>query len=251
MWAVRVFTWGLAAGTLLAQHTFTSSDVEDGRQYYEASCSRCHGPEGNLVAGVDFGHGKFPRASSDEDLIKVIRMGIPSAGMPPGTFSDFQAEVIVAYVRSMSASPTAGRSPTGDAARGKALFDGKGACLSCHRVNGSGSRIGPDLSDIGKLRRFPDQLQRSILEPDAEILPQNRPVRLVRRDGATINGRLLNHDTFSVQVLDSREQLVSVLRSDLREFTFIDKSPMPSYRDKLSSREIDDLVSYLVSLKGL
>ena len=202
------------------------------------------------MAGVDFGHGKFLRASTDEDLIKVIRTGIPAAGMPPGTFSDFAAETIVAYLRSMSA-PVASKSGTGDVTRGKAVFEGKGACVTCHRVNGTGSRVGPDLSDIGKLRRFADELERSILEPDAEILPQNRPVRLVTRDGATISGRLLNHDTFSVQLLDSKEQLVSVPTSNLREFSFAAKSPMPSYRDKLSSREIADLVSYLVSLKGL
>jgi putative heme-binding domain-containing protein len=249
MWGVRVFAWLLGAATLLAQHTFSLNDVEDGRIVYEANCSRCHGPEGNLIPGVDFGRGKFLRASSDEDLIKVIRTGIPSAGMPPGTFSDFQAETIVAFVRSLSA--TTGRSGKGDAGRGKVLFEGKGGCLSCHRVNGKGSRIGPDLSEIGKQRRFADQLERSIVDPDAEMLPANRTVRLVTRDGATITGRLLNHDTFSVQVLDSKEQLVSVPRSNLREFTFDAKSPMPSYRGKLSATEIDDLVSYLISLKGL
>ena len=76
-------------------------------------------------------------------------------------------------------------------------------------------------------------------------------VRLVTKNGATINGRLLNEDTFSVQVFDSKEQLVSVLRSNLRTLTFVNKSPMPSYRDKLTPQEIGDLVNYLVSLKGL
>ena len=71
------------------------------------------------------------------------------------------------------------------------------------------------------------------------IVPSNRFVRLVTRDGATITGRLLNQDIFTVQLLDSKEQLRSLARADLREFTFIDKSPMPSYRDKLSSQEID------------
>jgi len=250
MCAVRILAWLLTAGTLLAQHTFSLSDVEDGRVFYEANCSRCHGPEGNLIPGVDFGRGKFPRARSDEDLIKVIRTGIPAAGMPPGTFSDFQAETIVAYIRSLSVSPDS-RFGKGDAGRGQALFEGKGACLNCHRVNAKGSRVGPDLSDIGKVRRFPDQLERSILEPDAETLPPNRTVRLVTKDGATNSGRLLNHDTFSVQIIDSKEQLVSILKSNLREFTFAGKSPMPSYRDKLSSSEITDLVSYLISLRGL
>ena len=92
--------------------------------------------------------------------------------------------------------------------------------------------------------------EQSILDPDAQILPSNRYVRLVTKDGSTITGRLLNHDTFSVQVIDMKEQLVSMPTANLREFTFIDKSPMPSYKGKLSTQDLTDLVSYLVSLKG-
>jgi putative heme-binding domain-containing protein len=116
-------------------------------------------------------------------------------------------------------------------------------------VNGTGARTGPDLSEIGRLRNSTD-IERSIVEPDFYIIPSNRFVRLVTRDGTTITGRLLNQDTFTVQVLDMKEQLQSLQRSNLREMTFIDKSPMPPFRDKLSSQEITDLVSYLVSLKG-
>ena len=50
---------------------------------------------------------------------------------------------------------------------------------------------------------------------------------------------MLNQDIFTVQLLDSKEQLRSLQRADLKEFTFIDKSPMPSYRGKLSPQEID------------
>jgi putative heme-binding domain-containing protein len=250
MWTIRVGLLFLCAAAAFAQHTFSANDIDDGRRFYEANCVRCHGADGDLVAGVDLGHGKFPRAKTDVDLIKVIRGGIPAAGMPPGTYSDFQAETIVAYVRSMSASTAIVKLP-GDPARGKAIFESKGNCLNCHRVNGNGKRTGPDLSDIGKLRRFADQLEKSITDPSAEVLPQNRPVRLVKQDGSTINGRILNHDTFSVQILDSKEQLVSVLRSDLRELVFIDKSPMPSFKDKLTPAEISDVVSYLITLKGI
>jgi len=251
MWTFRVLAWILTSGALLAQHTFSQNDIEDGSRLYEANCSRCHGAEGNLVASVDLGRGKFLRASTDQDLIRVIRNGIPAAGMPPTTLSDFRAETIVAFLRAMGATTAVNKSTLGDAVRGRTLFEGKGGCLNCHRVNGNGSRVGPDLSDIGVQRRFADQLKRSILEPDAEMLPPNRFVRLVTKDGVTITGRILNQDTFSVQVLDSKEQLVSVLRSNLREFTFAEKSQMPSYRDKLSPQEVDDLVGYLVSLKGL
>jgi putative heme-binding domain-containing protein len=117
-------------------------------------------------------------------------------------------------------------------------------------VGTSGSRVGPDLSDIGALRRTVE-IERSLLEPDEEVLPQNRYYRVVTKQGETISGRLLNLDTFTVQMLDSKERLLSFSRSDLREAGFVEKSPMPSYRDKLSSPELADIVTYLATLKGL
>ena len=155
----------------------------------------------------------------------------------------------MAYLRSIA---TTGRtaSGSGNTARGKAVFEGKGGCMQCHRVGTNGSRVGPDLSDIGALRRTVE-IERSLLDPDEEVLPQNRYYRVVTKQGETITGRILNLDTFTVQILDSRERLVSLQRSDLREAGFVDKSPMPSYRDKLSSQELADIVTYLASLKGL
>ena len=73
--------------------------------------------------------------------------------------------------------------------------------------------------------------------------------RAVQKDGSVTNGRLLNLDPFNVQLLDSKERLVTLQRSDLREFTPV-KSSMPSYRDKLTSQEMSDLLAYLFSLKG-
>ena len=70
----------------------------------------------------------------------------------------------------------------GDAARGHAVFEGKGACLSCHRVNRRGSWKAPDLSDIGVLRSA-GSLERSLRDPSSQMIPINRPVRAVTRDG--------------------------------------------------------------------
>lgn len=137
--------------------------------------------------------------------------------------------------------------PPGDAANGKAIFEGKGQCTNCHRIKGNGSRFGPDLSEIGARR--PDQLQASILDPDAEILPANRIYRVVDKSGAVTIGRLLNLDTFTVQMIDQKERLLSFEKANLREYGFVDKSPMPSYKDKLTDQEVADLVNYLYSLK--
>ena len=139
----------------------------------------------------------------------------------------------------------------GNADRGRITFEGKGRCLECHRVAGKGSRLGPNLTDVGRLSRRTEELEKSILEPDAEIQPQNRSYRVMTADGETITGRLLNHDTFSVQLIDAREQLRSFQKSNLREYGFLKSSPMPSYRGKLTSDELKDLIAYLASLKGI
>lgn len=249
-WALQSCILILAAGTLFAQHEFSPAEVEEGRRLFLANCVVCHGPEGTAVPGTDIGHDKFKRASSDPEIIQVIRNGIPQTAMPPHTLSEFQARFVVTYLHFLASSAADVTATRGDPGRGKAVFEGKGACLTCHRLRGAGSRLAPDLTDIGGRRRAGDLL-RSVVEPDAEILPQNRSVRIVTRDGATVTGRLLNHDAFTVQVLDSNERLVSFSKTNLREFAITDKSPMPSYKDKLSPAELDDLVSYLVSLKGI
>ena len=240
----------MAAGALLAQRSYSPGDVQEGQRLFLANCAACHGPEGDAVPGVDLGHGKFRRASSDADLIRIIQSGIEGTAMPPSTFTNYQAGTIVAYLRDMAEPASRSELPPGDPAAGKVIFEGKGACLGCHRVKGNGSRLGPELTDIGELRRA-IEIERSILDPDAEILPQYRSFRVVNQDGVTVTGRLLNQDTFSVQLFDDKERLLSFSKSNLKEYAFIDKSPMPSYQGKLSPKELADLVSYLVSLKGV
>ena len=237
----------LSAGVPLAAQHNTAQDIEDGGRVFRSTCANCHGPDGDEVAGIDLGRGIFRRAKTDADLIQIIINGVPGTAMPASNFPQAQAEQIVAYLKSVAATKRSA-SAAGIAERGKAVFEGKGACLGCHRVNGNGSRLGPDLSNIGQLRRSVE-IETSLVDPDAEILGGNRFYRVVTRDGVTTTGRLLNLDTFTVQLIDSKEQLRSFQKAGLRDFGFIEKSPMPSYRDKLSAQELADVVSYLVSLK--
>ena len=229
------------------QHSYLPAEVEAGGRLYQANCTGCHGPEGEGIAAVNFSKAQFRRAASDDDLVRVIIRGIPGTPMPPSTFSEPQAGTIVAYLRAMGADGT--RASAGDPIRGKAVFDGKGQCLTCHAVSGNGSRVGPNLTEIGAFRRQVE-LERSLREPDAEIRAENRVVRAVTRDGVTITGRLLNQDTFALQLIDSNERLLSLEKANLREYAVLKNSLMPSYRDRLSVQEMTDLVSYLVSLRG-
>ncbi|HUJ48629.1 MAG TPA: c-type cytochrome, partial [Bryobacteraceae bacterium] len=133
---------------------------------------------------------------------------------------------------------------------GLEIFEGKGECLNCHRVAGKGSRKGPDLSDIGAIRNAA-ALEHSLLDPGDSISPQQRLVHAVTKNGTAINGMRLNEDTHTVQLIDDNGRLVSLSKSDLREYTLLKTTPMPSYQGKLTPQEIADVVSYLTSLKGL
>jgi putative heme-binding domain-containing protein len=222
--------------------------VEDGQRLYLGACTNCHGPDGDAVPGVNLGQGRLRRASSDAELADIIRRGIPGTAMPPGNYSTRQASLIVAYLRSMATTKQE-KPATGDATHGQALFEGRGQCLTCHQVQGKGSRLGPDLTEIGRLRRV-SELEQALVDPAPEVRPQNRMARVVTRDGVTINGRLLHHDTFSVLLLDAQEELRAFDKADVREVTVIKDNPKQSYRGRLTAGELADLVGYLVTLKG-
>jgi len=228
---------------------YSQADVDRGARLYGSNCALCHGPAGDAVAGVDLRSGKFRRAASDEDLRRLIAAGIPGTAMPPHRLLDAELTGVVAYIRAMR-DVRAVATGTGDAQRGKELFAGKAACATCHRVNGQGSRVAPDLSEIGVIRPA-SALQDSLLDPTAGMLPKNRSVRAVTSDGKTITGRRLNEDTYSVQLIDSEERLVSLQKAGLKEYEVIKTSSMPSYRGKLSEQELRDVVAYLLTLRGV
>jgi putative heme-binding domain-containing protein len=236
------------AGAQTQDHQYTSADIEAGSRLYVAQCALCHGPNGEAVTGINLRRGQFRRVSSDDDIRRVIATGVPDAGMPAFTFAPRELDALVAFIRAgFDVTGTAVR--IGHAASGQALFNGKAGCATCHRVDGQGPRTAPDLSDIGAVRT-PAALQRALLEPSQAMWPINRPVRAVTRDGRTIQGRRLNEDTFTVQLIDEQERLVSLVKADLREYEVGATSPMPSVAGTLTSDEIADLVGYLLSLKG-
>ena len=117
-------------------------------------------------------------------------------------------------------------------------------------MNGNGARTAPDLSDIGAIRTAAT-LQRTLLDPTGAMLPVNRPVRAVTSDGTVINGRRLNEDTYTVQLIDGQERLRSLVKAELREYTVLTTSPLPAATAALDEQELADVLAYLLSLKGL
>lgn len=252
MWCARLAAAALlvvlARPELRAQDhpgQYSQAEIEAGSRVYNAQCAQCHGPNGDMVSGIDLRRGLFRRSSSDEDLARVIVAGVPGAGMPPFALPPSDVAGVVAFIR-------AGFDRTGDvrigsAARGREVFDASG-CRDCHRVSGRGPRAAPDLSDIG-LVRTPASLRRTLLDPSSGMMPINRPIRIVTRDGRTIRGRRLNEDTHTVQLITDTEQLLSIQKRDLRSYVVDTASPMPSYAGRLTDDELADLVAYLLTLK--
>jgi len=202
-----------------------------------------------VIPGVNFRAGQFKRVISDNDLRLTITNGVPGTAMQPFTFGASELTGIVSYLRNMGSFNARGLM-IGDPARGRALFEGAGNCASCHAVNGKGPHVAPDLGDIGALRTA-ELIHRTLLDPGGSMLPGNRPVRAVTLDGKVINGRRLNEDTYSVQLIDEQERLRSLAKADLREFVVLKSTPMPSLKDKFSSQELADLEAYLLSLRGV
>jgi cytochrome c oxidase cbb3-type subunit III len=246
--AARAAGQGQAQGQA-QDHQYTSADIEAGSRLYANQCSMCHGPNGDGVNGIDLRRGLFRRSVSDEDLAGVITNGIPASGMPSFKFQPPEITAVIAFVRA-GFDPAGTAVKVGSPSRGQALFVGKGGCATCHRVNGVGPRTAPDLSDIGAVRTA-SNLQRSLLDPTAAMLPINRPVRAVTREGKTIRGRRLNEDTYTVQLIDDGERLVSLVKADLREYEIGTTSPMPAATAGLTADEVADVLAYLLSLKGM
>jgi len=237
-----------AAGSPAQVDDTRMAEIEQGALLYHSLCTTCHGEDGASVQGIDFGRGRYKRVSSDDDFIRLVTEGIPGTAMPPFPMRRRETENLLRYIRSLSETVTH-TSAAGDAARGQAIVEGKGGCLQCHRIQDKGSRLGPSLTAVGKIRPA-SMLEQSLLEPQAVVLRDHWFCRAVTPDGVTVEGRRLNEDRNTVQLIDAQERLVSLNKAELREYTVIRTSTMPSYKDKLSPAEVTDVVKYLTTLKG-
>ena len=248
--ALAVTAIGVTAQQNPQEHPgqYSQADIEAGSRLYSGQCQLCHGPTGDQITGIDLRRGQFRRSTSDEDLTKVITSGVPGTAMPPFSLQPTEVSSVIAFIRA-GFDPAGTAVKVGNAARGRQLFEGKGTCTTCHRVNGVGPRVAPDLSDIGAART-PSILQRALLEPSAVMQPINRPVRVVMKDGRTLAGRRVNEDTFTVQLIDQQERLHSLEKKDIKQLDVQTTSPMPSFADKLTTEEISDVIAYLITLKG-
>lgn len=236
-----------------------------GEYEFRINCALCHGLGAHGGGrGPDLTRPQKKHTHSDADMFQVISNGIPGTVMPAnGTngqgvgMTDEEIWQIISYIRSREVKVSA--KAIGDARRGKELFYGDANCSLCHMVEGKGGRLGPDLSVVG-ISRTHEALVESVRNPNRRLawglteatkeFPQEyETVTVVNEDGKQIKGVTLNEDSFTVQVMDSNEQIHLLEKDKLKSFQKNRESMMPKYTtDTLSDKDLEDILAFLASV---
>jgi cytochrome c oxidase cbb3-type subunit III len=238
--------------------------IQEGEATYNQTCTACHGRDGSageMAPAVAAPSRRYNRAT-DAAVFDAIKTGIPQTQMPSFAtkFSDDQIWKVVAYIHGLRG--TAIDAPAqGNAANGEQIYLGKGQCSTCHMVNGKGSLMGPDLSNLAGMRKTQSIVNALTKElhripgdggtHDSVLMPLQtyQPVRVTLADGKVLNGVLRNEDSFSIQLFATDNQLHLLDRSKLKEVYYQPKSLMPTDYDKrLTPQELQDLMAYLTRL---
>jgi cytochrome c oxidase cbb3-type subunit 3 len=224
-----------------------SDAIRGGMGLFRARCADCHGMDARGVRAPDVTQ-VWASGRTDAGLFKTIKDGVPGTEMPANPrVSDVEAWQILAYLRTLAA-PAPTDPPRGNAMNGERIF--RANCSGCHRVNGVGGRLGPDLSRIGVARSREVvllRIRRGSEDPRAGF----EPVTLTPQSGPPIQGVKKNEDLFSVQIMDTRERIQGYEKDKMKSVTNDTKSAMPVYGpDRLSDSDLDDLLRYLQTLRG-
>jgi len=223
-------------------------DIDEGLKVFRSHCASCHGRNAEGDRGPDLTRGKFRYAQSDAAMFRIILGGIPGTSMGGVYLADTQVWQVMSYIRSRAGDRERTIVP-GDPAQGMKLFAEKGECTTCHRISGEGGRRGTDLSVIGWMRS-PEHLRTALTDPSATIEPKYRLVQLFMKNGDLIEGIFLNEDTYTVQIMNETEDLVSIPKADVEEVVKPKMSLMPEFDESFTDSEVNDLVAYLYSLEG-
>jgi putative heme-binding domain-containing protein len=235
-----------------------------GASQFRANCAFCHGLGARGGGrGPDLTRAQKKHGNADADLFRTINEGVPGTAMPPNGATQqgvgmTEAEIwqVITYIRSVQkkASSTA----EGNATHGRELFYGSGACANCHMILGKGGRLGPDLTGTGSARstdylveslRNPSRrLAQGISEAMKEFSEEYVTVTVVDGGGQQFKGTILNEDNFTLQMIDTREQLHLFEKDKVRSVQKSRESLMPAYDEKmLPEKDLRDLIAFLLT----
>lgn len=243
----------LGSSALVAGQDVTKNPLEGnaeamqtGRTIFEARCYDCHGNDARGGLGPDLTI-TWASGATDAGLFQTIKNGVAGSAMPRSNAPDDEIWSVLAYLRTLAVPVAPVVASTGDTANGQRIFSR--ACSSCHRVNGQGGALGPELSRIGSRGR--SLLTRKIRNPSETIVPGYVPVTLVTSEGQRVRGVKSSEDLYSIQIMDTTQRLQGYLKEDLREVVKEKVSLMPAFTAaRLNDRDLEDLLSYLLTLRG-
>ena len=240
---------GLAAQDLTAKNPLEGSPdaIKYGMGLFRGRCADCHGMDARGVRGPDITQ-VWASGRTDDGLFKTIKGGVPNTEMPANPrMNDLETWQLLAYLRTL-ATPAPTEPPRGNAQNGEKIF--RTSCAGCHRVNGVGGRLGPDLSRVGSARAR-DAIVFQIRRGREEFRPGFEPVTVTPPTGAPIRGVKKNEDLFSVQIMDTAERIQGYEKDKMKSVENGTRSMMPAFGpERLNDSDLDDLVRYLQTLRG-
>jgi putative heme-binding domain-containing protein len=231
----------------------TAADLAEGEKIFKVHCARCHGIAGQGGEGSNLVRSKLKYATDDQALIDLLDEGIPGTGMPAiWTLDEHQTAQVAGYVRTLGELEA--EEMPGNPGRGKDIYQKSGGCPACHIIAGHGIGIGPELTHVGDQRGL-DYLRQSLTDPAATQSQtmgyQNYLTVRVKSLQAEVEGLRVNEDAFTIQVRDMSGTIHSFRKDELTEFEKIfAHSLMPEYSAALSDEDMDDLISYMMSLRS-
>jgi cytochrome c oxidase cbb3-type subunit 3 len=254
---IQVYRWLKVAGFALffaALALSQTSNVKspesrttngEGKNLFETTCAVCHGLGGGEHAPA-IGRGSAAKSKSVSELARIVSDGIPANGMPSfNILNDLNLRAILDYLRFLQAK-SKNRGDTGNSVHGKEVFFGKGECADCHAMHGEGHFLSTDLSDFAYDHDAND-IRAVIANPQEQEVAPHTLARVMTNSGQEFDGIIRNENNSSLQIQDTDGQFHLFMKSDLPS---VKRSPAPSmpsdYRNKLSTGDIDRLVSYIV-----
>jgi putative heme-binding domain-containing protein len=127
----------------------------------------------------------------------------------------------------------------------RVFFDARVTCAKCHRVEGRGGDVGPDLSNLAKAKT-PRQILQSILHPSSERSPDYQGYAVVLMDGRTYLGTQFHYRGESADLLTVDGTWIRFALEDAEDYRPLDRSLMPDdLVDLMTVEELKDLMAYL------